>query len=76
MDSHGDPGPSTMENRTLAQAPRVSQVDADDLDESLVSMLSERLQKSLGNFKVGVAPGPVWYSPDTQIDHAWTGSSA
>ena len=51
----GDPGPSTMSaglDVPLPFAPRVSQVDADDLDESLVSMLSERVTRSLGNFNV------------------------
>lgn len=33
-------------------APRVSQVDAEELDQDLVSMLGERVERALGNFKV------------------------
>ena len=39
----------TLDART---APKVSQVDCEDLDEGLVSMLSQRLHSSLGNFRV------------------------
>ncbi|ORY34007.1 Pex12 amino terminal region-domain-containing protein [Naematelia encephala] len=41
---------SSSRNR-LPSAPRVSQVDADELDEGLVSMLGERVEKALGNFQ-------------------------
>lgn len=50
----GDPGPSTMESRGLAVPPKVSQIDSDDLDEALVSMLGERVQRSLANFRVSL----------------------
>lgn len=32
--------------------PKVAQVDADELDEGLVQMLGERLERAVGNFKV------------------------
>ena len=34
------------------RAPKVAQVDADELDEGLVQMLGERLEKAVGNLKV------------------------
>ena len=34
------------------RAPKVSQVDSEDLDEGLVQMLGERVEKAFGNFKV------------------------
>lgn len=51
-DQLGDPGPSTMASRGLPVPPKVSQVDSDDLDEALVSMIGERVQRSLNNFNV------------------------
>lgn len=36
----------------LPRAPRVSQIDADELDEGLVSMLGEKVERSMGNFRV------------------------
>jgi len=36
----------------LPLAPKVAQVDADELDEGLVQMLGERVEKAVGNFKV------------------------
>ena len=33
-------------------APKVAQVDAEELDEGLVQMLGERVEKAVGNFKV------------------------
>jgi peroxin-2 len=36
----------------LPKAPKVSQVDADELDEGLSQMLSERVERAVGNFKV------------------------
>lgn len=52
----GDPGPSTMASRRLPIPPKVSQVDADDLDEALVGMLGERIERSLGNLRVSSFP--------------------
>jgi peroxin-2 len=37
-------------------APKVAQVDADELDEGLVQMLGERVEKAVGNFKVPPFP--------------------
>jgi hypothetical protein len=37
----------------LFRAPRVSQIDCEDLDEGLVSILGEKVLRSLGNFRVG-----------------------
>jgi peroxin-2 len=34
------------------RAPKVSQVDADELDEGLSQMLGERVERAVGNFKV------------------------
>jgi peroxin-2 len=34
------------------RAPKVAQVDADELDEGLVQMLGERVERAAGNFKV------------------------
>jgi peroxin-2 len=34
------------------RAPKVAQVDADELDEGLVHMLGERVERAVGNFKV------------------------
>lgn len=34
------------------RAPKVNQVDADELDEGLAQMLGERVERSLANFKV------------------------
>jgi hypothetical protein len=50
--SSGDPGPSTLAARRLSTPPKQSQVDAEDLDDVLVGMLGERVQKSLANFRV------------------------
>jgi len=41
----------------LPLPPKVSQVDADELDEGLAQMLGERVEKAVGNFKV---PHPVF----------------
>ena len=55
-DPNPDDGPFSAKNvgSNLAQAPRVSQVDADELDEGLVSMLGEKVERSMGNFRVSV----------------------
>ena len=42
-------GPSRL---VLPAAPRVSQIDADSLDEGLVHMLAEKVERSLVNFQV------------------------
>ena len=55
----GDPGPSTLAARRLPIPPKQSQADAEDLDEALVGMLGERVEKSLANFRVG------------HTDHEW-----
>jgi peroxin-2 len=34
------------------RAPKVAQVDADELDEGLVQLLGERVERAVGNFKV------------------------
>lgn len=34
------------------RAPKVAQVDADELDEGLAQMLGERVERAAGNFKV------------------------
>ena len=36
----------------LSAALKVSQIDAGELDEGLVHMLGERVEKAMGNFKV------------------------
>lgn len=41
-----------MASRRLPIPPKQSQVDAGDLDEALVGMLGERVEKSLANFRV------------------------
>jgi len=51
-ESMGGPGPSTLASRRLSIPPKVSQIDADDLDEALVGMLGERIERSLGNLRV------------------------
>lgn len=38
------------------RAPKVAQVDSEELDEGLVQMLGERLERAVGNFKVGPIP--------------------
>ena len=48
-----DAGPSNWQ--AIPAVPRVSQVDAEDLDAALVGMLSERLEKSLGTITVRYA---------------------
>lgn len=50
-----------MAARRLPIPPKVSQIDADDLDEALVGMLGERIGRSLGNLRVGVG-----HIPDSQ----------
>ncbi|WVR07023.1 hypothetical protein IAU60_004062 [Kwoniella sp. DSM 27419] len=48
------PGESPAESShrpSFGTAPRVNQVDADDLDSALVAMLSEKLSRSLDNLK-------------------------
>ncbi|WWD17329.1 hypothetical protein CI109_101769 [Kwoniella shandongensis] len=42
---------SGARSRARAHAPRVNQLDADELDSALVSMLSEKVGRSLDNFK-------------------------
>ncbi|KAK8864373.1 hypothetical protein IAR55_001621 [Kwoniella newhampshirensis] len=42
---------SSQGTRAQAHAPRVNQLDADELDSALVSMLSEKVGRSLDNFK-------------------------
>lgn len=46
------PGPEDASTSCLPPAPRVSQVDADELDEGLVGMLAEKVERSIGNFRV------------------------
>lgn len=36
----------------VASAPKISQIDAGELDEGLVHMLGERLERAVGNFPV------------------------
>jgi peroxin-2 len=43
-----------LASRRLPVPPKVSQIDADDLDEALVGMLGERIERSLGNLRVGL----------------------
>ena len=38
-----------------ASAPRVSQVDAEELDNALVGMLGEKIGRALSNFRVSTA---------------------
>lgn len=38
----------------LPPAPRVCQVDADELDEGLVSMLGERVDRAISNFRASI----------------------
>ncbi|KAL7421828.1 peroxisome assembly protein (Peroxin-2) [Cryptotrichosporon argae] len=45
-----DAGPSHQRGPYVPRPPRVSQVDADELDGGLVGMLAERLDRSLSNF--------------------------
>jgi peroxin-2 len=40
----------------LPLAPKVTQVDADELDDGLVQMLGERVERAVGNFKVPPLP--------------------
>jgi hypothetical protein len=41
------------------RAPKVAQVDADELDEGLAHMLGERVERAVGNFKVSsILPCP------------------
>lgn len=35
-----------------SRAPKVNQLDADELDDALVSMLGEKVLRSIDNFKV------------------------
>jgi hypothetical protein len=44
----------------LPLAPKVSQVDADELDEGLAQMLGERVERAVGNFKVPPLPKIFW----------------
>jgi hypothetical protein len=37
------------------RAPKVNQVDAEELDEGLAHMLGERVERSLSNFKVSTS---------------------
>ena len=50
------PGPEDAEPSSvpLDVTSKVSQIDADDLDESLVGMLSEKVERALGNFTVSL----------------------
>jgi peroxin-2 len=54
----------------LPLAPKVAQVDADELDEGLVQMLGERVEKAVGNFKVPPFLCEVQLYADYQLD--WT----
>jgi hypothetical protein len=53
LDDNAHAGPSRAQR--YPSAPRVSQIDADELDEGLVSMLGEKVGQALGNFKVSQA---------------------
>ncbi|OCF36856.1 peroxin-2 [Kwoniella heveanensis BCC8398] len=48
----------------LSTAPRVNQIDADELDSALVGMLSERLGRSLDNFKSTFSLG---FKPELEL---------
>jgi hypothetical protein len=51
------PGPedaTTSRHTLLPPAPRVSQVDADELDEGLVGMLAEKVERSMGILRVSL----------------------
>jgi peroxin-2 len=48
--SSPEAGPSRQPQQPRAL--RVSQVDADDLDDGLVSMLGEKVERALSNFRV------------------------
>jgi peroxin-2 len=54
------PGPEDATTSRLARhprspaAPRVSQVDAEELDEGLVGMLAEKVERSLGLLRVSL----------------------
>ena len=55
-----DAGPSRLRDLQTHQTipfplvPKVSQIDAENLDESLVGLLSEKVETALGNFSVGL----------------------
>lgn len=53
LDHNAHAGSSRTQS--YPSAPRVSQVDSDELDEGLVSMLGEKVGQALGNFKVSLA---------------------
>ncbi|WVQ99378.1 hypothetical protein IAU59_006511 [Kwoniella sp. CBS 9459] len=56
--------PSESSRSALATAPRVNQIDADDLDSALVGMLSEKLGRSLDNFKSSFSLG---FKPELEL---------
>ncbi|RSH87381.1 peroxisome assembly protein (Peroxin-2) [Saitozyma podzolica] len=51
MSLDNDAHAGSSRTQSYPSAPRVSQVDADELDEGLVSMLGEKVGQALGNFK-------------------------
>ena len=60
VDPSFGPNAAASSSRTaqssLPKPPRVSQIDSDELDEGLVSMLGEKVERSLGNFRVRHPP--------------------
>ncbi|WWC89355.1 uncharacterized protein L201_004277 [Kwoniella dendrophila CBS 6074] len=62
------PGESPSESSSSAlnmlRAPRVNQLDSEDLDSALVSMLSDNLTKSLDNLKASFANG---FKPELEL---------
>ncbi|WVF71449.1 hypothetical protein IAT40_006253 [Kwoniella sp. CBS 6097] len=56
--------PSESSRAALASAPRVNQIDADELDSALVGMLSEKLGRSLDNFKSSFSLG---FKPELEL---------
>ena len=58
MDRRPGPDDATSSRRPLGRtqyvpsAPKVSQIDAGELDEGLVHMLGERLERAVANFRV------------------------
>jgi hypothetical protein len=45
---------SRIRQDNMPRAPRVNQIDADDLDEGLVQMLGDNVIQSVTNFNVSV----------------------
>jgi hypothetical protein len=62
MSLDNDAHAGSSRTQSYPSAPRVSQVDADELDEGLVSMLGEKVGQALGNFKVS----EVWTAKTTR----------